>query len=88
MVNGPCKNFVRHYCLMEKVVASSSTEVGNADLSGHFMPAFCATQTTSAQPQSQCSPDGTTTSQLVVLIALVQKQQEQLDQITQALAAM
>lgn len=64
-------------------------EGGSAGMgSGHTMSAFCSTQTSSLQPQFQCSPATGTSSQLAALTALVQKQQEQLDQITQTLAAM
>lgn len=52
------------------------------------MPAFDATQTTSLQPQFHCSPTSVTSSQLAALTAAVQKPEEQLDQITQILAAM
>lgn len=52
------------------------------------MPSFCATKTTSVQCLFHCSSDGITTSQLAALTDTVQKQQEQLDHISQALAAM
>lgn len=127
------------YCLMEKVVASSPTHVGNSDVllrdqfaehvnnpdlrrelkrlvrhdpdlslldlraeairwereggpngvaNSFAMPAFCATQTTGLQSPFHSSPASVTTSQLAALTAAVQKQQEQLDQITQTLAAL
>ncbi|KAG7467589.1 hypothetical protein JOB18_042455, partial [Solea senegalensis] len=44
--------------------------------------------TTSLQPRLDGSPDSSTSSQLAALTALVHKQQEQLNQITQMLAAM
>ncbi|KAG7472989.1 Retrovirus-related Pol poly from transposon [Solea senegalensis] len=47
-----------------------------------------AAQTTSLQPRLDGSPDSSTSSQLAALTALVHKQQEQLNQITQTLAAM
>ncbi|KAK0156415.1 hypothetical protein N1851_000285 [Merluccius polli] len=45
-------------------------------------------KTTSLQPRLDGSPDSSTSSQLAALTALVHKQQEQLNQITQTLAAM
>lgn len=55
---------------------------------GNTMSAFCTTQTTSLQPRLDGSLDSSTSSQLAALTALVHKQQEQLNQITQTLAAM
>lgn len=57
---------------------------GGSSSNSHNRPAFCATQTTSLPPQFHAS----VTSQLAALTAAVQKQQEQLDQITQTLAAL
>lgn len=51
----------------------------------HSVPTLCATQSASLQPQVP-SPD--TASQLAALTTLVQKQQEQLTQITQTLNMM
>lgn len=55
---------------------------------GYPMSAFCATQTTSLQPKFDCLQVSSTSSQLAALTALVHKQQEQINQITQTLAAM
>lgn len=63
-------------------------EGGLASLGNGFTAAFCATQATNRQPPVDLLPSSSTSSQLAALTALVQRQQEQLHQITQTLLAM
>lgn len=60
---------------------------GGVESKTNIIPSFCAVQSASVPPP-KVEPPNCTVSQLATLTAIVQKQQEQLDQITKALAAM
>lgn len=59
---------------------------GLASSGNGFTTAFCAMQSASRQPPVDLLPSSSTSPQLAALTALVQRQQEQLDQITDPLS--
>lgn len=77
-------------CTLLEVRAEAITweREGGVENKSSGNPSFCAVQSASGSPSLIDSSSSSVASQLATLTAIVQKQQEQLDQITQSLAVM